>query len=69
MSKESCPACGARPCDWAQDPNAYRDFLIMVLVDIRAALGVGEKPMMSELPALIRERLTTTTQAQGGEGE
>lgn len=47
---ENCPACGALPCDWVQDPHGYHDFLIMVLADIRIALGVNEKPMLSELP-------------------
>lgn len=57
MEKESCPACGALPCDWVQDPHAYHDFLCMVLADIRSALNVGEKPMASELADIIRERL------------
>lgn len=52
---EPCPACGALPCDWVQDPRAYHDFLIGVLADIRVRFGVNEKPMLSELSSALVE--------------
>lgn len=52
--KESCPLCGALPCDWVDDPHMARDILIMTLAKIREVTGVGIKPMLSELPEAIR---------------
>lgn len=51
--KESCPLCGALPCDWVNDPHQARDILIMTLAEIRRVTGVGERPMLSELPEAI----------------
>lgn len=55
-----CPYCGALPCDWVQDPNKYETSLLFVLADIREALGVGHKPMASELAGIIKEKLKST---------
>ena len=48
-----CPACGALPCDQIADPEKY---LLNQLYKIRKAMGVMEKPMLSELPEIIAAR-------------
>lgn len=55
--KESCPVCGALPCDWVDDPHQAESALCMALADIRRVAGVGVRPMLSELPAAIEARL------------
>lgn len=58
--KESCPLCGAWPCDWVDDPHQKYDHLLFMLADIRKVIGVGEKPMLSDLPGEIASRLWRT---------
>lgn len=57
--KESCPLCNAQPCDWVDDPHQSQDALFLALADLRLRSGVGEKPMLTELPAVIGDRLNT----------
>lgn len=66
--KEPCPLCGSLPGDWVDDPHknlvALRnvdqeplvDHLFMALAELRNVSGVGEAPMMSELPDAISAR-------------
>lgn len=56
--KESCPLCLALPCDWATDPHEAADALFLAIADLRIRSGVGEKPMLSDLPQVIGERLS-----------
>lgn len=53
----SCPLCGALPIDWVDDPHKTHDALFLALADLRAKAGVGEKPMLAELPSIIGDRL------------
>lgn len=64
--KESCPLCGALPCDWVDDPHMARDILIMTLAKIREVTGVGIKPMLSELPEAIRLAFANTATPDAG---
>lgn len=56
-AKESCPLCLAQPCDWATDPHQATDALFLATADLRIKSGVGEKPMLSDLPQVIGDRL------------
>lgn len=51
--KEPCPLCNAAPGDWGNDPYEARDILCLTLAEIRRVTGLGEKPMLTELPAAI----------------
>ena len=53
-----CPLCGALPCDWVDDPHKAEVGLCWTLAKIREVLGVGEKPMLGELPDIIATALT-----------
>lgn len=53
MEMESCPLCGALPCDWVDNPHKVEVGLCWTLAKIREALGVNEKPMMDELPGIL----------------
>lgn len=55
--KESCPLCLAQPCDWVTDPHQATDALFLATADLRIKSGVGEKPMLSDLPQVIGDRL------------
>lgn len=66
--KESCPLCGALPCDWVDDPHQKYDHLIFTLADIRQVIGVGEKPMLSDLPDEIASRLWRTMDSAPRDG-
>jgi hypothetical protein len=55
--KENCPLCGALPCDWCDDPHQTQDALFMALASLRIKAGLGERPMLTEVPDLIAERL------------
>lgn len=75
--KEPCPLCGALPGDWVDDPHenlalfcnvdraplVATDPLFMALADLRVKTGVGEKPMLSELPKVIADRISELTDA------
>lgn len=50
-----CPLCGALPCDWVDDPHKAEVGLCWTLARIREAMGVNEKPMLHELPEIVRE--------------
>lgn len=50
-----CPLCGALPCDWVDDPHKSEVGLCWTLAHIREAMGVYEKPMLQELPAIVAE--------------
>jgi len=50
-----CSLCGALPCDWVDDPHAAEVGLCWALARIREAIGVNEKPMLDELPAIVSE--------------
>jgi len=50
-----CPLCGALPCDWVDDPHTAEVSLCWTLAHIREAMGVYEKPMLQELPAIVAE--------------
>lgn len=52
-----CPLCGALPCDWTDDPHKAEVGLCWTLAKIREVMGVGEKPMMNELPGLLSHAL------------
>lgn len=52
-----CPLCGALPCDWVDDPHKMEVGLCWTLAKIREVLGVNEKPMMDELPGIIKDRI------------
>jgi hypothetical protein len=57
MAKEPnpCPLCGALPCDWVDNPHAAEVGLCWTLARIREAIGVNEKPMLDELPAIVSD--------------
>ena len=57
-AKESCPLCLAQPCDWVTDPHKATDALFLAMADLRIKSGVGEKPMLSDLPQVIGDRLS-----------
>tara|TARA_R110000868_G_scaffold186083_3_gene428328 strand:- start:158 stop:469 length:312 start_codon:yes stop_codon:yes gene_type:complete len=61
-AKESCPLCLAQPCDWVTDPHKATDALFLATADLRIKSGVGEKPMLSDLPQVIGDRLGAATQ-------
>ena len=52
-----CPLCGALPCDWVDDPHKAEVGLCWTLAKIREVLGVGEKPMLGELPDILATKL------------
>lgn len=60
--KESCPLCHALPADWVDDPHKSRDGLFMAMADLRVRSKVGEKPMLSDLPQVIGDRLESAKQ-------
>lgn len=60
--KESCPLCLALPCDWVSDPHKATDALFLAIADLRIKSGVGEKPMLSDVPRVIGDRLSAATQ-------
>lgn len=60
--KKSCPLCLALPCDWVTDPHKATDALFLATADLRIKSGVGEKPMLSDLPQVIGDRLSAATQ-------
>lgn len=62
-AKENCPLCGALPCDWTDDPHQTRDSVFMALADLRIKAVLGERPMLTEVPGLIAERLHKATAA------
>ena len=61
-AKESCPLCLALPCDWGTDPHRATDALFLATADLRIKSGVGMKPMLSDLPQVIGDRLSAATQ-------
>lgn len=61
-AKESCPLCLAQPCDWVTDPHQATDALFLATADLRIKSGVGEGPMLSDLPKVIGDRLSAATQ-------
>jgi|GEM_PF-5076352 hypothetical protein len=61
-AKESCPLCLALPCDWGTDPHKATDALFLATADLRIKTGVGEKPMLSDLPQVIGDRLNEAAQ-------
>ena len=60
---KNCPLCGALPCDWADDPHKLEVGLCWTLAKIREELGVYEKPMLDELPAIVREVVERASRA------
>lgn len=60
--KESCPLCLALPGDWVNDPHKATDALFLAMAGLRIRSGVGEKPMLSDLPQVIGDRLARATQ-------
>ena len=50
---DSCPLCGALPCDWVSNPHKQEYLLLSVLSDIRQKTGLGVKPMLTELAEAI----------------
>ncbi len=52
-----CPLCGALPVDWVDDPHKAETGLCWVIAEIRQILGVNEKPMLGDLPGILRARL------------
>ena len=65
VTKESnpCPLCGALPRDWVDNPHAAEVGLCWTLVRIREAIGVNEKPILDELPAIVSEMRTVLQKA------
>lgn len=61
-AKESCPLCLAQPCDWVTDPHKATDALFLATADLRIKSGIGMKPMLSDLPQVIGDRLGAATQ-------
>lgn len=61
-AKESCPLCLAQPGDWVTDPHKATDALFLATADLRIKSGVGEKPMLSDLPQVIGDRLEKAAQ-------
>ena len=55
--KENCPLCLAAPADWVDEPHEKRDALFLALADLRRVVGCDERPMLSELPQVVSERI------------
>ena len=66
-----CPLCGALPADQTRPEYVknHESTLLTVLYEIRTALGVGHKPMFSDLSSIIAKKIVAAKQLDAAVSE